>query len=211
MNPELVVFVIFAIAAVAGAIALVSARNPVYSAMGLLLTMFSMAVFYVLNDAHFVAAVQVLIYAGAVMTLFLFVIMLIGVDKEESREEKIPYQRPLVAVLSGGLILLIVLAGNTAWVVFEGGGTEVGTIENIADALFGTWMLPFQATILLLTIAAVGSLALARYEGRAFRSAESAPEGRLQAASSSMESNSGGPSSSAPNPEADNSKQGGDE
>ena len=178
MNPEFVVFVIFAIAAMAGAIALVSARNPVYSAMGLLLTMFSMAVFYVLNDAHFVAAVQVLIYAGAVMTLFLFVIMLIGVDKEESREEKILYQRPLVAVLSGGLILLIVLAGNTAWVVFEGGGAEVGTIENIADALFGTWMLPFQATILLLTIAAVGSLALARYEGR------------LHAASSSTESSS---------------------
>ena len=178
MNPEFVVFVIFAIAAVAGAITLVSARNPVYSAMGLLLTMFSMAVFYVLNDAHFVAVVQVIIYAGAVMTLFLFVIMLIGVDKEESREEKIPFQRPLVALLSGGLILLVLLAGRTAWVVFDTGNAPVGTIENIADELFGTWMLPFQATILLLTIAAVGSLALARYEGP------------LRAASGSMESNS---------------------
>ena len=179
MNPEFVVFVIFAIAAVAGAITLVSARNPVYSAIGLLLTMFSMAVFYVLNDAHFVAAVQVIIYAGAVMTLFLFVIMLIGVDKEESREEKIPLQRPIVALLSGGLILLVLLAARTAWVVFETGNAPVGTIENIADELFGTWMLPFQATILLLTIAAVGSLALARYEGP------------LKAASSSMQSNSG--------------------
>jgi NADH-quinone oxidoreductase subunit J len=139
--------------------------------MGLLLTMFSMAVFYVLNDAHFVAAVQVIIYAGAVMTLFLFVIMLIGVDKEEGRDEEIPFQRPLVAVLGAGLILLIVLAGRTAWVVFDTGGAPVGTIENIADELFGTWMLPFQATILLLTIAAVGSVALARYEGVVSRSA----------------------------------------
>ncbi len=167
MNPELVVFIVFAAAALAGAVTLVAARNPVYSAMGLLLTMVSMAVFYVLNDAHFVAVVQVLIYAGAVMTLFLFVIMLIGVDKEESREEKIPYQRPIVAVLAGGLIMLVFLAGRTAWVVFDNGVTPVGTIENIADELFGTWMLPFQATILLLTIAAVGSLALALYQGGA--------------------------------------------
>lgn len=164
MNVELFVFGVFAIAAVAGAITLVSARNPVYSAMGLLLTMFSMAVFYVLNDAHFVAVIQVLIYAGAVMTLFLFVIMLIGVDKEESREEKIPFQRPVVAVLAAGLILLIVLAARTAWVVTTNPLGEVGTIEAISDELFGTWMLPFQATILLLTIAAVGSVALARYE-----------------------------------------------
>jgi len=166
VNPEFIVFVIFAIAALVGAVTLVAARNPVYSAMGLLLTMFSMAVFYVLNDAHFVAAVQVIIYAGAVMTLFLFVIMLIGVDKEESTEEQIPFQRPVVAALGGGLILLVLLAGRSAWVVFERGGAPVGTIENISDELFGTWMLPFQATILLLTIAAVGSISLARYEGK---------------------------------------------
>lgn len=166
MNPEFVVFVIFAATALVGAVTLVAARNPVYSAMGLLLTMFSMAVFYVLNDAHFVAAVQVIIYAGAVMTLFLFVIMLIGVDKEESREEQIPFQRPVVAILGGGLILLVLLAGRSAWVVFARGGAPVGTIENISDELFGTWMLPFQATILLLTIAAVGSISLARYEGK---------------------------------------------
>lgn len=176
MNAEFIVFVIFAIAALAGAITLVAARNPVYSAMGLLLTMFSMAVFYVLNEAHFIAAVQVIIYAGAVMTLFLFVIMLIGVDKEESTEEEIPLQRPLVAVLGGGLLVLLLLAGRGAWVVYDGGIAPVGTIEEIADALFGTWMLPFQATILLLTIAAVGSIALARYEG-ASRRAEGSTRG----------------------------------
>jgi NADH-quinone oxidoreductase subunit J len=166
LNAQLLVFIIFAVAALAGAIVLVSARNPVYSAMGLLLSMLSMAVFYVLLDAHFIAVVQVLIYAGAVMTLFLFVIMLIGVDKRESREETIPFQRPLVAVASGGLILLLLLGGWGAWVVRDAGIEQVGTIEEISEALFGTWMLPFQATILLLTIAAVGSIALARYEPR---------------------------------------------
>jgi NADH-quinone oxidoreductase subunit J len=182
VNPELVVFIIFGVAALAGAFTLVAARNPVYSAMGLLLTMVSMAVFYVLLDAHFVAVVQVIIYAGAVMTLFLFVIMLIGVDKEESREEKIPFQRPIVAVLAGGLILLVILAGQTTWVVFTDGGTPVGTIENIADELFGTWMLPFQATILLLTIAAVGSLALALYEGGSRTGAASSAQSEVEGA-----------------------------
>lgn len=166
MNAQLLVFIIFAVAALAGAVVLVAARNPVYSAMGLLLSMLSMAVFYVLLDAHFIAVVQVLIYAGAVMTLFLFVIMLIGVDKRESREEVIPFQRPLVAVMSGGFILLLLLGGWGAWVVRDVGIEQVGTIEAISEALFGTWMLPFQATILLLTIAAVGSIALARYEPR---------------------------------------------
>ncbi len=128
--------------------------------------MLSIAVFYVLMDAHFIAVVQVLIYAGAVMILFLFVIMLIGVDKKEDRDEQIPFHRPMVAILGGGLVLLLLLAGRGAWVVVDTGLEQVGTIEAISDALFGGWMLPFQATILLLTIAAIGSIALARYEPR---------------------------------------------
>jgi NADH-quinone oxidoreductase subunit J len=164
---EVVVFAVFAIAAVAGAVALVAARNPVHSAVGLLVTMFSMAVFYVLNGAHFIAVVQVLIYAGAVMTLFLFVIMLIGIDRDEDRHERIPLQRPIVIGLGAGLLVLILLGGRTVWVVGGGrSGTAVGTIEEISDRLFGTWMLPFQSTVLLLTIAAVGTVALARYAGR---------------------------------------------
>jgi NADH-quinone oxidoreductase subunit J len=166
MNVELFVFIIFAVAALVGAYTLIAARNPVYSAMGLLLTMLSLAVFYVMLDAHFVAAVQIIIYAGAVVTLFLFVIMLIGVDRREDNEEQIPFQRPVVAVLGGGLVVLLLLAGKGAWVLHGSLNPEVGTIENVSDALFGTWTLPFEATILLLTIAAVGSIALASPFGR---------------------------------------------
>jgi NADH-quinone oxidoreductase subunit J len=136
---EVVVFAIFALAALGGALVMVSARNPVYSAMGLLLAMFSMAVFYVMNGAHFVAAVQVLLYAGAVMTLFLFVIMLIGV----------------------------IAAASDAWITGRASGVCTvdctGTIENISGELFGAWLLPFEATVLLLTIAAVGTVALAQF------------------------------------------------
>jgi NADH-quinone oxidoreductase subunit J len=164
---EVAVFAVFAVAAVAGAVTLVVARNPVHSAVGLLVTMFSVAVFYVLNGAHFVAVVQVLIYAGAVMTLFLFVIMLIGVDTSEPREERIPFQRPIVLVLGAVLLALVLVAGRAVWVIRGGhSGTAVGTIEEVSARLFGTWMLPFQSTMLLLTIAAVGTVALARYAGR---------------------------------------------
>lgn len=166
MNAELVVFVIFAIAALAGALVLVMARNPVYSAMGLLMTMFSMAVFYILNEAPFIAAVQVLIYAGAVMTLFLFVIMFIGVDKSFDPKETIPFQRPIAIVLGVGLFILLALAAQGVWVTGQSlfAGEALGTIENVSDELFGTWLLPFEATVLLLTIAAVGTVALARFE-----------------------------------------------
>ena len=166
MNPELVVFIIFAIAALAGAFVLVMARNPVYSAMGLLMTMFSMAVFYILNEAPFIAAVQVLIYAGAVMTLFLFVIMFIGVDKSFDADEVIPFQRPIAIVLGVGLFALLAIAAQGVWVTGSSlfSGKSLGTIENVSDELFGNWLLPFEATVLLLTIAAVGTVALARFE-----------------------------------------------
>ena len=166
MNVELVIFVIFAVTAVAGAVALIGARNPVYSAMGLLTTMFSIAVFYILLDAQFIAAVQVLIYAGAVMTLFLFVIMLIGVDRSERREEVIPYQRTVTIVFAVAVLALFVLAGRQAWVTGSsafGDPELVGTVETVADALFGTWTIAFLTTVFLLTIAAVGTIALALF------------------------------------------------
>jgi NADH-quinone oxidoreductase subunit J len=122
------------------------------------------AVFYVMNGAHFVAAIQVLIYAGAVMTLFLFVIMLIGVDKAIDRTEIIPFQRPLAIVLGLGLLALVYVAARAAWVTGVGTGPDVpGTIENISEQLFDAWLIPFEATILLLTIAAVGTVALAQF------------------------------------------------
>lgn len=170
---ETIVFVIFALVAVAGGVVMVTARNPVYSAMGLLTAMFSIAVLYVVLDAHFIAAVQIIIYAGAVMTLFLFVIMLIGVDRTEDRTEEIPLQRPLTAIVGIGLLAVILIAGRQAWITGSRALGDIdlnGTIENVADELFGTWTVAFMATIFLLTIAAVGTVALAQFGPAGLRS-----------------------------------------
>ncbi len=174
---ELILFFIFGSLALVGGLTVVAAKNPVHSAMGLMLTLFSLAVFYIVQAAHFVAAVQVIVYAGAVMTLFLFVIMLIGVDREENLTENIRFQRPLVGLLGLTVVVIGVLAavgGRFAWVTGSAaGGLEVnGTVQAIGDDLFTTWLLPFEATSLLLIIASVGALALAFYAPRRRRRQE---------------------------------------
>jgi NADH-quinone oxidoreductase subunit J len=169
---EGVLFVLMAMTALAGAVTVVVARNPVYSAMGLLGTLFSVAVLYVAQLAHFVAAVQVIVYAGAVMTLFLFVIMFIGVDTSDDRDERLPMQRFWVGSLAGVIVLLaggITLGGNFDWVP---AATETnpeatnGTIQAVAVPLFTDWVLAFEATALLLTISAAGAIALAHFKGQ---------------------------------------------
>lgn len=161
---ELVLFVVFALVAVFGAVTTVWARNPVYSALGLMLTLFSVAVFYVSNGAHFVAAVQVIVYAGAVMTLFLFVIMMVGVDRGEDRKENLPVQRPLALGLLALFGTAVLVAGRFAWVTGEPfPGDATGTVERLGSDLFRRWVLPFELTALLLIIAAAGTIALGLY------------------------------------------------
>ncbi len=172
---EVILFGVFAAVALAGAVVMLTARNPVYSAMGLLIVMFAMSLLYVLLDAHFLAAVQLLVYAGAVMTLFLFVIMMIGVDKREDRAETIPFQRGITFVVVIGLAAVIILAGSRAWVTGSdafGIPGVIGSIEIVADAIFGTWTIAFLSTVFLLTIAALGTIALALFGPTAVRDAE---------------------------------------
>ena len=164
---ELVIFIIFGAIALAGALIMVLHPNPVYGALGLMATMLSIAVFYVVNSGHFIAAVQVVVYAGAVMTLFLFVIMLIGVDRAESLEERLPLQRQLAIGLGVLFLILIGLIGGNAWITAPEAAEEPnGTVENIADLLFTDWLLPFEVTTLLLIIASVGAVALAQFDAR---------------------------------------------
>jgi NADH-quinone oxidoreductase subunit J len=169
---EPILFVLMATGALFGAVTVVLARNPVHSAMGLMGTLFSVAVLYVLQLAHLVAAVQIIVYAGAVMTLFLFVIMMIGVDKEEDTSDDLPFQRVGVAAL--GLVIVFFVAalslfGDFVWVPAAG---EVdpqatnGTVQAVAAPMFTDWVLAFEATALLLTIAAAGAIALAHYHRR---------------------------------------------
>lgn len=170
---EAVLFVILAVAALTGAVTVVLAKNPVYSAVGLLGTLFAVAVIYVVHLAHLVAAVQVIVYAGAVMTLFLFVIMLIGVDKAEKRVETIPSQRIGVGAVAAMLalgIMAITVFGEFDWVPAAVSNVDPqatnGTVERIARPLFTDWVLAFEATALLLTVGSAGAVALAHYRRR---------------------------------------------
>lgn len=170
---ETLLFFVVGLVALIGAVTVVVSQNPVHSALGLLATLLAVAVLYVIQLAHLVAAVQVIVYAGAVLTLFLFVIMLIGVDKDETREETLPYQRWIVGGVSMVIILFaggLTLFGDFEWVPAATSSlptTTNGTVEAVAVPLFTDWVLAFEATALLLTIAAAGAISLAHFRQRA--------------------------------------------
>jgi NADH-quinone oxidoreductase subunit J len=165
---EWAVFVIFAVAALVGAGGVVMARKPVHAAMSLVLTLFSVAVFFVMQGAHFLAAVQVIVYAGAIVVLFLFVIMLLGIDQEDILDEPLPAQRPLaIAVgvaLFAGLLLFAQILEPTGGLADRGSATQgdVANVERVATSLFTNFLWPFEITSALLVIAVVGAVVLAR-------------------------------------------------
>jgi len=173
---EFAIFVIFAALAMAGALGVVLARNPVHCALSLVVTLISVAVFFLQQDAQLLAAVQVIVYAGAVVVLFLFVIMLLGVDREESLRESLPYQRPAAFVL-GAITLaeVLFLAGRT-WATGASSqrgsldarvdGENLGNIERVARSLFTDFLWPFELTAALLVVAVVGGVVLARRSGQ---------------------------------------------
>jgi NADH-quinone oxidoreductase subunit J len=173
---EAVVFFVAAALALGGALGVVLARNPVHCALLLVVTLVAVAIFFLLQEAQLVAAVQIIVYAGAIVVLFLFVIMLLGVDREESLEDPIPYQRP-AAVALGAILLaeIFVLAGRT-WATgapsVRGStrkpinGTDLGNIQRVARTLFTDFLWAFELTAVLLVIAVVGSVVLARRSGQ---------------------------------------------
>jgi NADH-quinone oxidoreductase subunit J len=167
---ETVVFLISAAIVLAGAVGVILFRNPVHNALSLVGTLFGVAVLFVAQEAHLLAAVQVIVYAGAIVILFLFVIMLLGVDKAESlREDPLPGQRPL-AILAGlaflGLLLVVLVAGTdnpvTGAEALAGGFGDRPNVEALARLLFSDYVFAFEITALLLTIAVVGAVVLAK-------------------------------------------------
>ena len=168
---EWAVFVVFAVAALAGAGGVVMARKPVHSALSLVLTLFSVAVFFVMQGAHFLAAVQVIVYAGAIVVLFLFVIMLLGIDQEDILDEPLPAQRPLAIVvgvaLFAGVLLFAQILQPTGETAARGSATQgdVVNVERVATSLFTDFLWPFEITSALLVIAVVGAVVLARRGG----------------------------------------------
>ena len=164
-----VVFVVASLVVLSGALGVVSASHPVHAALFLIQTLFGVAVLFVAQGAHFLAAVQVIVYAGAIVVLFLFVIMLLGVDRREHvAAEELKGQRPAAIVLGlVGLAELALLARSNSWAtgaVSVGGAADGpgSNVEKLGRSLFSTYLLPFEVTSVLLVIAVVGAVVLAR-------------------------------------------------
>ena len=164
---EAVLFWILAVVSVVGAIGVVAAPKAVYSAISLALTMIALAVLYIAQDAPFLGVAQVVVYTGAVMMLFLFVLMLIGVDSSESLGETLRGQR--LAAISTGVgfgILLIAGIGNVSVSGFTG-LTEAnagGNVEGLAALIFTQYLWAFELTGALLITATLGAMLLAHRE-----------------------------------------------
>ncbi len=162
---EWIVFAVGAALALIGAGGVIFSKHPVHAALFLVQTLFGVAVLFVAQQAHFLAAVQIIVYAGAVVVLFLFVIMLIGVDRTEDISlEPLKGQRPLAALIAllgfGELIALIWLQkdfGGVAAKTFEG-----TNVEQVSAMVFSDYLFAFEITSILLVIAVVGAVVLAR-------------------------------------------------
>ncbi len=163
---DTILFLIFALIAVAGAINVVVQSHPISSAISLVGVMGSLAVLYLLLGAEFVAAAQVIVYAGAVMVLFIFVIMLLNAGAEVKRGRSFMAQLLGVPMLMGLLLLLgfFVQRVHTPDVPVQFGGFTGGTAKDVGRALFTTYMLPFEVTSVLILIAIIGAIVLARKE-----------------------------------------------
>ncbi len=166
---DLGVFVVCALIVLTGAFGVLFLRNPVHSALSLVMTLFGVAVLFVAQEAHFLAAVQVIVYAGAIVVLFLFVIMLLGVDREEAVEiDELKGQRPLAFGLGALLLLLVLLlARANDWATGTPGARGLASgpgenVEKLGRSIFTTFLLPFEVTAVLLVIAVVGAVVLAR-------------------------------------------------
>jgi NADH-quinone oxidoreductase subunit J len=194
--PDILVFAASAAVILVGAIGVVTSRNPVHAALSLVMTLFGVAVLFIEQQADFLAAVQIIVYAGAIVVLFLFVIMFLGVDRaEDIRIEPLAGQRPLAIVFSvitlGGILAM---AATAHWVT--GARQVVGPIQGhvtkslsspsgepaqLGKQLFTTYLFAFEATAALLVIAVVGAVVLARRPPTVHADREDASQNELSA------------------------------
>ncbi|HEX2272491.1 MAG TPA: NADH-quinone oxidoreductase subunit J, partial [Acidimicrobiales bacterium] len=162
------VFVAAGLATLAGALGVILSKNPVHAALMLVMTLFGVAVLFVAQAAHFLAAVQVIVYAGAIVVLFLFVIMLLGVDRSEDLGTEPLRGQRLAAALAGALGLVeVLLLARSQWVtgapaVAGAASGEGSNVEKLARSLFTRYILAFELTSVLLVIAVIGAVVLAR-------------------------------------------------
>lgn len=180
---DVVLFGITAVCALAGGAGVILSRRPVHSALGLLVVLLSLAVDYLLLDAQFIAAAQVIIYAGAIVVLFLFIIMLLAAQSGEhagtgafTGPAGVPVVVALCVLLGAGLLVLVTrpapaLPGTAPGPASPPDG--FGTIQDVGRALFGRYLLPFEAASLILLAGMIGAVVLGRRLGPRSQAPES--------------------------------------
>lgn len=168
---EKALFILFAVVAIGSALNILIQRNPLYSAISLIGTLASLSALYVMLRAPFIAAIQIVVYAGAIMVLFVFVIMLLNAPREQPQIEKQKGLRYLAIPFSGLLIAetFFVLQRVSERPIMmppvDAGERAVGTTWSIGTTLFTDYLLPFEVTSVLILMAVVGALVLAGREG----------------------------------------------
>ena len=156
-------FILFGGLAIGCALSLVAHRNPLYSAISLIGVFISLACLYLMLAAPFIAAVQVIVYAGAIMVLVVFVIMLLNVEEEERRRTRLAYLVPVAVFFAAVLIAEVMFVLYAVPIQAARDNTSnVGLTASIGAGLFTTYLLPFEVTSILLLMAIVGAMTLAR-------------------------------------------------
>jgi NADH-quinone oxidoreductase subunit J len=169
MNSELIVFLVLALASIAAALGMVFSRNAVYSALFLVLNFVAVAVFYLLLGAPFIAMSQITVYAGAIMVLFLFVIMLLGAESL-ARTKSLPWQKPLafsLAIILVAEAVYLLISHARPEMIVTAPDIAVNSMDNLramAMSLFNDFLLPFEVTSILLLVAMVGAIVLTKRE-----------------------------------------------
>ncbi len=158
---EPILFTLFGAIAVGGALLVVTRKNPMSAAISLILSLFAVAALFVLRQAHFLAAIQVIVYAGAVVVLFIFVIMLINVPENRLPVEKLTVYR-LLGVVAAGLLMIEGAVASRNFSAPAAAVNEAGSVEAVGRALFTDYLLAFEVTSVLLLAAVVGATVLAK-------------------------------------------------
>ncbi len=164
MNFELILFFVLAAVAIGAALGMLFSKNAVYSALFLVLNFATVAVFFLLLGAPFIAMAQVTVYAGAIMVLFLFVIMLLGAEQPQNRQGG-GWQRTLAFLLT--IVLLVesgylVIARSDLITVLQSSASQYASPQAIGEVLFSQFLLPFEVTSILLLVAMVGVIVLTK-------------------------------------------------
>lgn len=160
---EWVLFVLTGLLTIVAAVAMILSKNAVHAALWLVLNFFGVAVLYLLLQAPFLAMIQITVYAGAIMVLFLFVIMLLGAEKGQEETNRLPWQTPVAVVLGFGLLCIAaytLFGGNLVSPPQVATSPGFGAPTQIAEALFSTYLLPFEIAGVLLLVGLIGAVVL---------------------------------------------------